>query len=113
MDLRFHPEVWQELEEANVKLRATCKVHLIRLRDGHFGSIRVEKVSEKVWELKVSWNRQEYRFLYFYGGSQAVNFVHFFQKKSRKTPPAAITLATTRMKEMQLDRAIGIHGFAQ
>ncbi len=109
MDLNWHPLVWQELEAADAKLRAACKVHLLKLQERQFGSIWVEKVTEAIWELKVTWNKQEFRFLFFYGASGA-NFVNFFQKKSRKTPPNELTLATTRMKELQLDEAVGSHG---
>lgn len=109
MELNFYPKVWTDLQAADVKLRSACKVHLIRLRDRQFGSLRVEKVAEALWELKVSWNKQELRFLYFHG-QQAINFVNFFPKKTRKTPAGEIALAISRMKEMQLDQAIGVHG---
>jgi phage-related protein len=112
MDLNFYPKVWKDLSEADPKLRAVCKVHLIRLRDRQFGALRLEKITEALWELKVSWNKQEFRFLFFYGGQPAINFAHFFPKKKQKTPQNEIELATARMKEMQLDQAIGVHGLA-
>lgn len=108
MDLNFHPIVWNQIEGVDRKLRAACKVHLIRLRDRKFGAIRVEKLTDSgIWELNVSWNKQEFRFLFFYG-RQAVNFANFFQKKTRKTPSSEIDLAVARMREMQLDQEIGI-----
>jgi phage-related protein len=111
MELNFYPQVWGDLQAAEPKLRATCKVHLLRLRDRQFGGIRVEKIANSgLWELKVSWNKQEFRFLFFYGANRAINFVNFFQKKTRKTPTEEIALAIARMKEMQLDQAIGVHG---
>ncbi len=109
MELNFYPKVWSDLSQADRKLRAVCKVHLIRLRDEQRGSLRVEKIADSLWELKASWNKQEFRFLFFYG-QRAANFVNFFPKTTRKTPLKEIALATTRMKEMQLDQAIGIHG---
>jgi phage-related protein len=109
MDLRFYPTVWQDLESAEPKLRAVAKVHLLRLRERRFDAIRVEKLGDGLWELKISWNKQEFRFLFFYG-LEAANFVNFFQKKTRKTPSSEIALGVARMKEMQLDQAIGIHG---
>lgn len=112
MDVNFYPSVWTELQATEVKLRAACKVHLTRLKNREFGAIRVEKVTDGLWELKVSWKKQEFRFLFFYG-RQAVNIVRLFQKKTTKTPQSEITLATDRMKEMQLDQAIGIHGIPQ
>ncbi len=91
------------------RLRSTCKVHLLRLRDRQFHAIRSEKVADGLFELKISWNRQEFRFLFFYGADQAINFVNFFQKKTRKTPKGAIDLGIARMREMQLDQAIRVH----
>ena len=109
MLLNFYPVVWKDLSDADPLLRAVCKVHLIRLRDRQFGALRLEKASDALWELKTSWNRQEFRFLFFYG-SQAANFVNFFPKNTTKMRLKEIALATSRMKEMQLDQAIGIHG---
>ena len=82
----------------------------MRLQERKFGSIRVEKVTDTIWELKVTWNKQEFRFLFFYGAGGAINFVNFFQKKARKTPLNEVSLANTRMKELQLDQAVGTHG---
>jgi phage-related protein len=110
MELRFYPQVWRDLEDAEVKLRAACKVHLLRLRDRQLNAIRSEKVASGLFELKVSWNKQEFRFLFFYGADQAINLVNFFQKTTRKTPKGEIDLGIAHMKEMQLDQAIGIHG---
>ena len=110
MVLNFYPQIWKDLSASDAKLRAVCKVHLIRLRERQFGGLRLEKVTAALWELKVSWNKQEFRFLFFYGSQQAINFVHFFLKKTRKTPHKEIALATVRMKEMQLDQSIGLHG---
>ena len=40
----------------------------------------------------------------------AINFVNFFQKTTRKTPKKEIELGIARMREMQLDQAIGAYG---
>jgi phage-related protein len=112
MELNFYPDVWDDLQNAEKKLRAACKTHLARLRDRQFGSIRLEKATESLWELKISWNKQEFRFLFFYG-DQAANFVNFFPKTSRKISKSEIDLAEKRMRKMQLDQAIGVHGIPQ
>jgi Phage derived protein Gp49-like (DUF891) len=51
----------------------------------------------------------EFRFLFFHEANQAINFANFFQKKTRKIPPEEIAVAVARMKEMQLDQAIGVY----
>jgi len=89
MDLNFYPTVWRNLLAAEPKLRAVCMVHLIRLRERNFAALRLEKIKDQLWELKISWNRQEFRFLFFYGKG-AVNFVNFFPKTTRKTPLSEI-----------------------
>lgn len=107
MLIAFHQSASVDFEAADKKLRAAGKAHLERLRTRQFGGIRVEKVTDAgLWELKISWNRQEFRFLFFYGQPQTVNVVHFFQKKSRKISSKDIDLGTGRMKEMQLDQSL-------
>ena len=82
----------------------------MRLQERKFDGIRLFKVTDTIWELKVTWNKQEFGFLFFYGAGGAINFVNFFQKKARKTPLNEVSLANTRMKELQLDQAVGTRG---
>jgi phage-related protein len=66
--------------------------------------LRLEKVQAHITELKVSWNRQEFRFLFF-NQQQSIFIVNFFQKKTQKTPGSEIALAVARMREIQLGTA--------
>ena len=105
--LGWHHLVQEEVDRLDSALRARCKAHLDRLRDIQPGAphgLRLEKVHAHLTELKVSWNKQEFRFLFFSQG-QNIYLVNFFQKKTRKTPPAEITLALARMREIQLGTA--------
>ena len=106
-ELAFHHRVWQAVERADPGLRGACKAHLVRLRlmRQGVGSLRIEKVDDKIWELKISWNKQEFRFLWFYGSKMTIYLVCFFQKKTRKTPPSEIEVANARMREIQLEQA--------
>lgn len=105
--LAWYPSVGTEVEGLCTALRARCKAHLDRLRDlqpGVASGLRLEKVHKHITELKVSWNNQEFRFLFF--GQLGVTYiVNFFPKKSRKTPPAEIELALRRRREIQLGTA--------
>jgi hypothetical protein len=51
MVLNFYPQIWKDLSASDAKLRAVCKVHLIRLRERQFGGLRMEKVTAALWEL--------------------------------------------------------------
>jgi phage-related protein len=105
--IAFYRVVWEELSAAQTGLRAACKTNLDRLagsRPGVASGLRLEKVQGKITELKVSWNKQEFRLLFFYGPKQHRVRCELFQKKTRKIPQAQIDLAVQRMKEIQLDQ---------
>jgi phage-related protein len=109
--IAFYHTVWGELNAAESELRAACKANLARLavfQPGTPTGLRLEKVHDKIIELKVSWNRQEYRLLFFYGPNQTAYIVNFFQKRTRKTPPREINLALVRMREIQLEQSVVI-----
>jgi phage-related protein len=111
--LAFYRTVWEELSAADSGLRAACKGHLDRLaraRPGEASGLRLEKVHSKVTELKISWNKQEFRLLFFHGPNHTVFVVHFFQKKTRKTPTSEINLAIKRREEVLIDQTIVTSG---
>jgi phage-related protein len=108
MVLTWHRQPLEELESAETSLRARCKAHLIRLAEiqpGKASGLRLEKVAKGISELKVSWNKQEYRFL-FSSIKGEIFILVFFNKKTRKTPTSIIDLAESRMREIELDRAV-------
>jgi phage-related protein len=105
--IAFYHVVWEGLNGAEDGLRGACKANLSRLaaaRPGVASGLRLEKVYEKITELKVSWNKQEFRLLFFYGPGNIAYVVNFFQKKTRKIPQTQIDLAVRRMKEIQLEQ---------
>jgi len=106
--LGWYRSVWREMEALPKELRSRCKAHLDRLQraqPGESSGLRLEKVHAKITELKVSWDKQEFRFLFF-TMAHTIFIVNFFQKKTSKTPPAEIARALSRMKEVQLDQAV-------
>jgi phage-related protein len=103
-ELHSYPGVWAQVQGGPAGLRGACAAMLDRLRLGA-ANIRVEKVRSSILELKVSWGRQEFRFLFFYAPGRKIYLVNFFQKKTRKTPPSEIDLAIVRMREIELGNA--------
>ena len=109
--IAFYHTVWGDLNAAESALRAACKANLARLavfQPGMPTGLRLEKVHEKIIDLKVSWNKQEFRLLFFYGSNKTVYIVNFFQKKTRKTPQREINLALARMREIQFEQSVVI-----
>jgi phage-related protein len=103
----WHRLAWQEINGTQSGLRAACKANLDRLQRMQPGAphgLRLEKVHRQITELKISWNKQEFRILFFWH-MRIIMVVHFFQKTTRKTPSHEIKLAESRMKEIQLDQA--------
>ena len=107
MKLGFHHVPWEDLEATDETLRAKCKLHLHRLANaipGVDSGLSTEKLTTRITELKIKWNRQEFRFTFCRLDGQ-IFILSFFQKKTRKTPKHEIDLAESRMKDIQLDRA--------
>ena len=112
MALGWYPSVWEEVQSLETELRARCKGHLDRLqriRPGEASGLRLEKVHKQITELKVSWNKQEFRFLFFTHDGQCC-VLSFFQKKTRKTPPSEVDKAIVRMREIELGTATAASG---
>jgi phage-related protein len=111
MAIAFYFLVWEELQQAETGLRAAVKAHLNRLatmQPGQASGLRLEKIGKGITELKVSWNKQEFRLLFFWGPNRTAYVVVFFKKKTAKIPPAQIDLAVKRMREVQLDQTATI-----
>lgn len=95
-------------------MRAKCKVHLTRLGQTQRGvdsglSIEVVDKENGILELKIKWDKQEFRFLFYRAGGD-IFIVNFFQKKTRKTPPSEINLAIQRKRDIGLDQANIVDG---
>lgn len=58
-------------------------------------------VRGKLWELRVSLGRNEYRLLYFFMGGQVVIVAHGFQKKTQAIPEKEIEVAETRQRDYE------------
>lgn len=59
-------------------------------------------LGDGLFELKVKFNKMEYRLLYFFH-DQAAHVVNCFIKKTRKTPQSELDLARKRMRLVKAD----------
>ena len=59
-------------------------------------------------ELKLSWNKQEFGFLFYDGPNRTIYLLNFSQKKTGKIPPREIDLAINRMKEIDFENTIPV-----
>jgi phage-related protein len=55
----------------------------------------------KLWELRVSWARMEYRILYFFLKGENIVLVHGFVKKTQAVPERELETAERRMKDFE------------
>ena len=59
------------------------------------------QVRGKLWELRISLGRNEYRLLYFFMSGQVVIVAHGFQKKTQAIPEKEIGVAEARQSEFE------------
>ena len=107
-ELRQYRTVWTDFADSAPKaLKGKCSAHLRRLQlAGNVNAgLRSEHLRDGVLELKVSWNKQEYRFLYSFGTGRRIYVLRIFKKKTRKTPDSEINIALDRKMEVDLDDA--------
>ena len=55
--------------------------------------------TDDLWEVRVSFGSNIFRFLCFFDGSEIIVLTNAFQKKTQKTPKQAIRVAEKRMKD--------------
>ena len=55
--------------------------------------------TDDLWEVRVNYSGEIFRLLGFFDGSQLIVLNHAFQKKTQKTPRAAIQVAQKRKQE--------------
>jgi phage-related protein len=88
--------VGEEIRYVELKWRVD-KPLVDRLRSGK------GEFEETIYEVRHTVEKLEYRTLFFVYRDRMV-LTHFFQKKSRKTPPEEIEVAWKRMKEWMADQ---------
>lgn len=80
-------------------MEAVENVGLEQLREPH-----VKHLEGKLWELRAKATEGVARGIYITVTGRRVVILHVFVKKTQKTPPAALTMARKRMKEVVDDK---------
>jgi len=58
-----------------------------------------KKITNNIWEIRIQFGNNIYRFLGFFAGKRLVVLNHAFTKKTQKTPRKEIKLAEERRKD--------------
>ena len=93
------PRAEKELNKFDQKVRLDFD-SLIKIL-GNEGKLSIpegKKIGKKLFEIRVKVNGI-YRGIYAYVGKEGIVILHFFQKKSQKTPIKSIKIAERRLKE--------------
>jgi phage-related protein len=66
------------------------------------GMPHIRSLGDKFWEIRVSGRGGIARGIYLYAKGKKIIVLHVFIKKTQKTPPAALQMATRRAKQANL-----------
>jgi phage-related protein len=82
------------------RARIVRTVELLKSYGPELGMPYARHLAGKLWELRISAGRLDYRVLYFAHTGRRFVLLHAFRKKSRKTPRREIEMARRRMAEL-------------
>jgi phage-related protein len=94
-----------ELEALPVDIRSKfVRVSGLLERFGpqNVGMPHIGSLGDKFWEIRVSGQDGIARGIYIYSSGKKIIVLHVFIKKTQKTPPAALQMATRRAKQAKL-----------
>jgi len=92
---------WKELKEFSLEIQDEFYALLDTLREeGRLNPPEGKKISKDIFEIRVKL-KGEYRGLYTYFGKTNILVLHFFRKKTQKTPIKNIKLAGRRLKQYE------------
>ena len=103
MDGRGSAPVLKWIKGLDVKAQVNCRIKIERLQEfGH----KLERpdsayLGEKIYELRVASDQNQYRILYFFHGRKAVVLGHSFLKKTRKVPKQEIQTVIKRKEKFE------------
>jgi phage-related protein len=66
------------------------------------GMPHIRSLGDKFWEIRASGQDGIARGIYIYASGKKIIVLHVFIKKTQKTPPAALQMATRRAKQAKL-----------
>ncbi len=108
-DAHTHRPIEAWLDGLNVKDRARVRRTLNLLADHgtQLGVPYSRHLRGKMWELRVSAGRRDYRVLYFAFVGRRFVLLHAFAKQTAKTPARELEIAERRMADYQVRYAEG------
>ena len=95
------PRAKNELGKFNEKVRFQIDSLVFILKtEGRLSFPQGKKIGSKLFEIRIKVGG-EYRGLYAYLNKDGIVILHFFQKKTQKTPIESIRLAEKRLKDYE------------
>jgi len=101
-DAQGHRPVDEFIDALPAKERARI-IRTIELLKTYGADLRMpyaRHLKGKLWELRISFGRLDYRVLYFARAGRRFVLLHIFKKKTQKTPRREIETALRRMAEL-------------
>jgi phage-related protein len=85
---------------AGDRARVVRTIELLKTYGVELGMPYSRHLTGKLWELRISSGRLDYRVLYFAHSGHRFVLLHAFSKKTQKTPRREIEVALRRMAEL-------------
>lgn len=95
---------WLKTLEPKAQARVLRVIDLLKSFGTQLREPYCKHLRGKIWELRISFGRLEYRVLYFSSGRQTFVLLHAFTKKTRKTEPREIVIAEHRAADYEAHR---------
>ncbi len=92
---------WLKSLDPKHRARVVRTIDLLAEYGVTLGSLHSKFVRGKIWELRTSVARSEYRILYFAAAGHTFVMLQGFAKKTQKTPERVIALAESREAEWE------------
>ena len=91
---------WLDTLPQKVQDKCTAKIERLKERGYELRRPEAENLGESIYELRVHWQRVNYRMLYFFHGQTAAILSHGFTKE-RRIPPVEIQRAIERKRKFE------------
>jgi len=82
--------------DGRTQRRIRWSIEQVRLRNVQARAPLVRHLDDKLWELREESQTNIYRLIYFFFTGRRIVFLHGFQKKTERTPPADLETARRR-----------------
>ena len=100
-EIFFDKNALKELHEFNEEIQKEFQAYIVLLAsEGRLEFPEARKVTEQLFEIRVR-QKGTYRGFYAYLKSPYIVVLHFFQKKTEKTPLKSIKVAQKRLKKYE------------